>query len=660
MKMNERLSTRSLAEQLANQTGLDRKSAEEFIDTLTSYFTQGLERNKVVKIFGLGVFKIMLVRERESVHIQTGERFVIPAHHKLTFIPDKNFKEQINRPFALFEPIEAPESELLDFNYEDELPESILMGDSASYADELSETASYEDKLPEPTALANSGYYEKYLPEEESITNEDELPETPLAENAYYEEELPEPTALANSGYYENYLSEEENASNENELSETPLASYEDELSKEEGLTYEEDLPITPLYIEDYFSSDLINEVIKNSDEETFFEDFANEIESIPESQNDNVLYEEQTVPGFLNVSPANEEETVTEPSDEELEYEVQAASASSYEEMEYDKQVASESSDEELPYNVVSVSTTYTHKPDETEAPVAEKSESTFFAPGKKRKNMLVWFYLVVIPVCIIIGSIIGAYIFLGINAERTSLVKQNQDVSNFTSLTDISSVSPFDVDSNSNDMLPDTLTQELNPEPESNESPANSNIPVSQNDDNEILSTNNSSENNTSDTNSIRKQEIEPVTDWLVPSPDNIRTNGTRRVNAPNRALEDRNRALSNNSRQSTTGSTTRTTTGNTSTTTATTSTTANARALPTSIRMRAGSTLTQIALDYYGNKVFWVYIYEHNRNLINDPHKVPIGTELQLPSPSAYGIDSKNAASLQRAAQKQAQYN
>ena len=51
------------------------------------------------------------VKERESIHVNTGERIVIPAHHKLSFLPDKILKEKINRPFAFFEAIETNETE---------------------------------------------------------------------------------------------------------------------------------------------------------------------------------------------------------------------------------------------------------------------------------------------------------------------------------------------------------------------------------------------------------------------------------------------------------------------------------------------------------------------------------------------------------------------
>ncbi len=114
MKMNERLTTRDLAEILARETGLDNARCEKFIEALSAYITEHIETHKSVKIIGLGVFKVALVKERESVHIQTGERFVIPAHHKLSFVPDKDLKEHINRPFAFLEPVETTYSNIAE------------------------------------------------------------------------------------------------------------------------------------------------------------------------------------------------------------------------------------------------------------------------------------------------------------------------------------------------------------------------------------------------------------------------------------------------------------------------------------------------------------------------------------------------------------------
>ena len=66
-----------------------------------------------------------------------------------------------------------------------------------------------------------------------------------------------------------------------------------------------------------------------------------------------------------------------------------------------------------------------------------------------------------------------------------------------------------------------------------------------------------------------------------------------------------------------------------------------------------IKRGDRLTNIALKHYGHKLFWVYIYQHNKSLIDDPNNVPIGTELILPPPQQYGIDAKSRASLEAAA-------
>ena len=58
-------------------------------------------------------------------------------------------------------------------------------------------------------------------------------------------------------------------------------------------------------------------------------------------------------------------------------------------------------------------------------------------------------------------------------------------------------------------------------------------------------------------------------------------------------------------------------------------------------------------RIALEYYGNKLFWVYIYQHNKAVIKDPNNVPIGTVIEIPAPESYGIDAKSRESREKAA-------
>lgn len=74
-----------------------------------------------------------------------------------------------------------------------------------------------------------------------------------------------------------------------------------------------------------------------------------------------------------------------------------------------------------------------------------------------------------------------------------------------------------------------------------------------------------------------------------------------------------------------------------------------------LPELVMVVRGSTLASMALNHYGNKIYWVYIYEENRSSINNPHRVPIGTTLRLPPREKYGIDD-SLESLSRARKKE----
>lgn len=104
--MNERLNISDLAGLLAAYTGKDKKETELFLKELLLVISDALLEERIVKVKGLGTFKVVQVEERESVHVNTGERFVIPAHSKFTFTPDKELRELVNKPFSSFETTE--------------------------------------------------------------------------------------------------------------------------------------------------------------------------------------------------------------------------------------------------------------------------------------------------------------------------------------------------------------------------------------------------------------------------------------------------------------------------------------------------------------------------------------------------------------------------
>lgn len=94
-----------LTDAFATQTGMSKTDSERFIKSFFDMISEGLMVNGRVKIKGLGTFRVVQVKDRESVRVNTGERFVIPGYRKVAFTPDNNLKESINKPFSAFETV---------------------------------------------------------------------------------------------------------------------------------------------------------------------------------------------------------------------------------------------------------------------------------------------------------------------------------------------------------------------------------------------------------------------------------------------------------------------------------------------------------------------------------------------------------------------------
>lgn len=127
--MKKKLSLQDFAEILAQREDIDRKAADAFARSFFDIIEQGLQTDKFVKIKGFGTFKLVAVSERESVNINTGERFQISGHTKVSFTPDSTMKELVNRPFAHFEAVDlnddtdTKEFEVIDEEMEEEINE---------------------------------------------------------------------------------------------------------------------------------------------------------------------------------------------------------------------------------------------------------------------------------------------------------------------------------------------------------------------------------------------------------------------------------------------------------------------------------------------------------------------------------------------------------
>lgn len=104
--MDEKVLLQDLARLLSAEKSIDKKASMEFAQLFYETILRGIQRDKYVKIKGLGTFKQVEVESRESMNIHTGERFLIDGHVKISFTPDQALKDAVNKPFSHFETVE--------------------------------------------------------------------------------------------------------------------------------------------------------------------------------------------------------------------------------------------------------------------------------------------------------------------------------------------------------------------------------------------------------------------------------------------------------------------------------------------------------------------------------------------------------------------------
>ena len=127
---------------LAKECNISVAKAEVFTKNFFDIIIEGLEQDGIVKINGLGTFKVTDVASRGSVNVNTGEKIEIKGHRKLTFIPADALKEQVNMPFAMFEPVEV------DDTYQPDSAEENDAEEIAETTEPVVEVAETEKVLP--------------------------------------------------------------------------------------------------------------------------------------------------------------------------------------------------------------------------------------------------------------------------------------------------------------------------------------------------------------------------------------------------------------------------------------------------------------------------------------------------------------------------------
>ncbi len=112
--MSDKITIQDIIELLAEKHGMSKKDAEAFVKGVFDLIEEALASEKYVKVKGLGTFKLTEVESRESVNVNTGERFQIQGHNKISFTPDTTMKDLINKPFAHFETVILNENTQLE------------------------------------------------------------------------------------------------------------------------------------------------------------------------------------------------------------------------------------------------------------------------------------------------------------------------------------------------------------------------------------------------------------------------------------------------------------------------------------------------------------------------------------------------------------------
>ena len=209
-----KLNIYDLCSVLTSKNGLDDKESHRFIKAIFDVIQEGLDEDKIVKVKGLGTFKIIEVDDRESINVNTGERVLIEGHSKLTFTPDSVMKEIVNKPFSQFETVILNEG--VDFPepvVEEPAVEDIIADEPAEDKEiivepqidnNVAEQSVEEEPVAEKTVAKE--------PVAEKTVAEEPVAEEPVAEEPVAEEPVAEDSVVEFTDDNDNVQSGEENS----------------------------------------------------------------------------------------------------------------------------------------------------------------------------------------------------------------------------------------------------------------------------------------------------------------------------------------------------------------------------------------------------------------------------------------------------------------
>lgn len=181
-----------LARILAEKNNMTISEAETFIKQMFEVANSVMQADKQLKIRWLGTFKVMSVKDRESVDVNTGERIVIGGRDKITFTPDNILKEIVNKPFAQFETVvvnDGVDFSEIDRKFAFEAKEEVSASSEEQQTAEESETSSVDksETIPAVAEMSDESELKEDAVSEVTVQVEDlsvvsEEAEVPVSE----------------------------------------------------------------------------------------------------------------------------------------------------------------------------------------------------------------------------------------------------------------------------------------------------------------------------------------------------------------------------------------------------------------------------------------------------------------------------------------------
>ena len=296
--MNKQL-IKDLSQELVDKFELDKKQANSFVEKMFSVLQDGLQDEKIVKIKGLGTFKVISVQSRKSIDVNTGEPILIDGRDKISFTPDSDMRDYVNRPFAQFETVainDGTDFSLIDKKFaegEQENAQEDAQEEEEENQDALTTEVVQENSLEEKQEKVQTVEVQNMTREDqqeaEASLHDDHLHDDRRPNVASVEEETPaqEAPSMIDSANEQEVVTSNDVTSNDvtsNEVTSNEVTSKEEEEAPKHVLTQES--------IEGNQKSERTDSKAKEIERET--KDIESEERTTDPEQNEHVVETEQ------------------------------------------------------------------------------------------------------------------------------------------------------------------------------------------------------------------------------------------------------------------------------------------------------------------------------------------------------------------------------